>query len=375
MDGNVEGRVGNDEGGQRVLRGPVHLRSPGSKGTRRGPTPEELIGAANAGCFSMFLAAQLTNAGKPPKSIETSATVTLGEGPTITKIELADGGGGSGPGPGDLRREGRVQHEELPGLEGAGRGRRASRSTRSSRAADGSRGPARAGVVTARRRKSLTEKRDPRRARNGAGVGRPTLASCWTTGSGGGSGAHGSRGVALACAALAYTACSTIDVRTDYAHGTDFGRYRTFALEKGAIVAQGVPDTRNTLVRDRIDRALRGRRSPQGAVADRRGARPARSPTSRARAAGRSSSTSTGATPGGRSGAAPATTTSGSPSTSRGRWSSTSSTPAARSWSGAGWWWPRGSAFSEQAFIDKAVGKALEKYPPSPDKKTDMIAG
>ena len=36
----------------------------------------------------MFLSAQLTNAGKPPKTIVTSATVTLGEGPTITKIEL-----------------------------------------------------------------------------------------------------------------------------------------------------------------------------------------------------------------------------------------------------------------------------------------------
>jgi osmotically inducible protein OsmC len=58
------------------------------EGARTGTTPEELIGAANAGCFSMFLAAQLTTAGHPPKSIETSATVHLGAGPTITKIEL-----------------------------------------------------------------------------------------------------------------------------------------------------------------------------------------------------------------------------------------------------------------------------------------------
>jgi osmotically inducible protein OsmC len=36
----------------------------------------------------MFLAAQLTNAGKPPTSIDTNATVTLGEGPTVTKIVL-----------------------------------------------------------------------------------------------------------------------------------------------------------------------------------------------------------------------------------------------------------------------------------------------
>jgi osmotically inducible protein OsmC len=36
----------------------------------------------------MFLAAQLTNAGHPPTSIETSATVHLGAGPTVEKIEL-----------------------------------------------------------------------------------------------------------------------------------------------------------------------------------------------------------------------------------------------------------------------------------------------
>jgi lipoyl-dependent peroxiredoxin len=61
------------------------------EGKKTGTTPEELIGAANAGCFSMFLAAQLTAAGHPPTSIETSASVTLGElggGPAITKIEL-----------------------------------------------------------------------------------------------------------------------------------------------------------------------------------------------------------------------------------------------------------------------------------------------
>jgi osmotically inducible protein OsmC len=58
------------------------------EGASTGTNPEELIGAAQAGCFSMFLAAQLTNAGHPPTSIETSATVHLGAGPTITKIEL-----------------------------------------------------------------------------------------------------------------------------------------------------------------------------------------------------------------------------------------------------------------------------------------------
>jgi lipoyl-dependent peroxiredoxin len=70
-----------------------HLSAPFTFATRfegaaGGTNPEELIGAAQAGCFSMFLAAQLTNAGHPPTSIETSATVHLGAGPTVTKIEL-----------------------------------------------------------------------------------------------------------------------------------------------------------------------------------------------------------------------------------------------------------------------------------------------
>jgi len=54
----------------------------------KGTNPEELIGAAHAGCFSMFLSAQLTKAGFPPKQIHTTAQVHLGDGPTITLIEL-----------------------------------------------------------------------------------------------------------------------------------------------------------------------------------------------------------------------------------------------------------------------------------------------
>jgi len=56
--------------------------------TGRGTNPEELLGAAHAGCFSMFLSALLSGAGFIPKRISTTATVHLGEGPTITLIEL-----------------------------------------------------------------------------------------------------------------------------------------------------------------------------------------------------------------------------------------------------------------------------------------------
>lgn len=42
-----------------------------------GTNPEELIAAAHAGCFSMAFSAELGKAGITPKSIQTTATITL----------------------------------------------------------------------------------------------------------------------------------------------------------------------------------------------------------------------------------------------------------------------------------------------------------
>jgi osmotically inducible protein OsmC len=53
-----------------------------------GTNPEELVGAAQAGCFSMFLSALLTEAGYKPTQIRTGAKVHLEAGPRITLIEL-----------------------------------------------------------------------------------------------------------------------------------------------------------------------------------------------------------------------------------------------------------------------------------------------
>jgi osmotically inducible protein OsmC len=56
-----------------------------------GTNPEELIGAAHAGCFSMALSKILTDAGHPPTSVETSAKVHLEKtdaGMTVTRIDL-----------------------------------------------------------------------------------------------------------------------------------------------------------------------------------------------------------------------------------------------------------------------------------------------
>jgi osmotically inducible protein OsmC len=56
-----------------------------------GTNPEELIGAAHAGCFSMALSAGLGRAGFQPQRVATAAKVHLekvGDGFKITRIEL-----------------------------------------------------------------------------------------------------------------------------------------------------------------------------------------------------------------------------------------------------------------------------------------------
>ncbi len=87
------------EGGLKTGRGtmkPAHAQeAPFSVGSRfegqQGSNPEELIGAALAGCFSMALTLGLEQAGLTPKSVKTTADVRLdkqGEGFAITSIDL-----------------------------------------------------------------------------------------------------------------------------------------------------------------------------------------------------------------------------------------------------------------------------------------------
>ena len=55
-------------------------------------SPEELLAAAHASCFTMALSVGLTQAGTPPESLETEAKVTVDQvegGFGITKIELS----------------------------------------------------------------------------------------------------------------------------------------------------------------------------------------------------------------------------------------------------------------------------------------------
>lgn len=56
-----------------------------------GTNPEELIGAAHSGCYSMFLSALISGEKLIPESVETTATVHLESdeiGPVVTTIEL-----------------------------------------------------------------------------------------------------------------------------------------------------------------------------------------------------------------------------------------------------------------------------------------------
>jgi len=58
---------------------------------QQGTNPEELLGAAHAGCFSMALSAQLDGAGLKADSIDTTATVSLEKlegGFAITSVHL-----------------------------------------------------------------------------------------------------------------------------------------------------------------------------------------------------------------------------------------------------------------------------------------------
>src|SRR5689334_23526315 len=83
------------EGQGRVALGSGAFEGRYSFGSRfeeaAGTNPEELIGAAHAGCFSMALSGGLGRGGHTPKRISTTAKVHIekvGEGFSITRIEL-----------------------------------------------------------------------------------------------------------------------------------------------------------------------------------------------------------------------------------------------------------------------------------------------
>lgn len=84
--GNLKDGKGSMKLGSGMFEGPFTYVSRFEEG--KGTNPEELIGAAHAGCFSMFLSAILSADGHTPNSIKTTASVHLGAGPAIDRIDL-----------------------------------------------------------------------------------------------------------------------------------------------------------------------------------------------------------------------------------------------------------------------------------------------
>ena len=88
-EGSLEDGKGTMRFGSGAFEGSYSFSSRFEEGP--GTNPEELIGAAHAGCFSMALAGGLSRAGHVPDSVHTTARVRIEKGESgfgITKIEL-----------------------------------------------------------------------------------------------------------------------------------------------------------------------------------------------------------------------------------------------------------------------------------------------
>jgi osmotically inducible protein OsmC len=88
-DGSIREGKGSIRLGSGAFEGPYSFTSRFEDGP--GTNPEELLGAAHAGCFTMALTLALSRAGTPPETLDTNATVQIdrdGAGFTITRIEL-----------------------------------------------------------------------------------------------------------------------------------------------------------------------------------------------------------------------------------------------------------------------------------------------
>jgi osmotically inducible protein OsmC len=114
------------QGGLQDGRGTMRLGSGAfegaySYGTRfedePGTNPEELIGAAHAGCFTMALSGVLGGAGHPPQRLASSARVHLDKvegGFGITKIELTTRGQVDGLDAEEFKRHAATAKENCP---------------------------------------------------------------------------------------------------------------------------------------------------------------------------------------------------------------------------------------------------------------------
>jgi osmotically inducible protein OsmC len=103
--GDLKGGNGSVKLGSGAFEGPYSFVSRFESGS--GTNPEELLGAAHAGCYSMALAHAMATAGHTVTSVATTATVTLGKtdkGFAITGIHLATRGKVAGLSADEFRR-------------------------------------------------------------------------------------------------------------------------------------------------------------------------------------------------------------------------------------------------------------------------------
>ncbi len=92
-NGGLKNGTGTLKTGSGAVNGPYSFTSRFESGA--GTNPEELLGAAHAGCFSMALSAALEKAGHPATSVATTATVHLTKGDagfSISGIDLVTRG-------------------------------------------------------------------------------------------------------------------------------------------------------------------------------------------------------------------------------------------------------------------------------------------
>jgi lipoyl-dependent peroxiredoxin len=89
-EGDLKGGKGTMTVGKGAYTGPFSFVSRFEEGA--GTNPEELVGAAHAGCYSMAFSNELAKAGFKPTKVSTRADVHLGPDPAggfhISKIEL-----------------------------------------------------------------------------------------------------------------------------------------------------------------------------------------------------------------------------------------------------------------------------------------------
>ena len=87
--GDLQSGAGTMTVGDGIFEGPYSFESRFGEG--EGTNPEQLIAAAEAGCFTMALSNILSSAGHRPQSVRTNARVQLRNidgAPTLTRIDL-----------------------------------------------------------------------------------------------------------------------------------------------------------------------------------------------------------------------------------------------------------------------------------------------